>query len=420
MDSVLMPNEIELYVETMVPQDLRNLGSEQWLDWHYRLQKLNQEAAVEASQLKEEHVKEAMVSFGKAKILVHEAICINIWKFKVLPRLLKLEPQPESTFIAYSILYHEGVSVSLLELVMFHANCCEALEDSSLDLLDYACGTVSQLLSVKPTDPKFHKENPEEELMRQRSNLSFEIGIRCLTILRYLTENIASLPISVSSGLYTTYDVPVLLTEILLVRPWIKNKKVYVTSKWKDWDGEQLPQSDAQVWLTLRYILLDPECSKYYPITESRRNQLVKLLNMLTPTLLDQLSPLLELKHWLCRMSCLQKYASPPKPILLEAILDIKEAIMRQCQGKWRKIAEKQAPVIFNSNKASLQEAARKLTEAYNTELLEHFESKGTQQLCAKCDNNAIQRCSQCKNTWYCSRSCQVADWSSHKLNCNS
>lgn len=64
-----MPNEIELYVETMAPQNMENLGSEQWLDWHNRLQKLNQEAAVEVACLKEEHVKETLVSFEKVSTL---------------------------------------------------------------------------------------------------------------------------------------------------------------------------------------------------------------------------------------------------------------------------------------------------------------------------------------------------------------
>lgn len=61
----------------------------------------------------------------KVKCLVHEVILINIWKHKVLPNILKLKPNPQSTFLAYSILYHEGVCVSLLELVVYHMNCCE-------------------------------------------------------------------------------------------------------------------------------------------------------------------------------------------------------------------------------------------------------------------------------------------------------
>ncbi|CAG9764398.1 unnamed protein product [Ceutorhynchus assimilis] len=417
MESVLMPNEIDLFVDSMVPQNMKNLGTEQWLDWHNRLQKLNQEAAVEAACLKEEHVKETLVSFGKAKILVHEAILINIWKYTVLPKLLKLEPNPESTFIAYSILYHEGVCVSLLELVMYHSSCCEALEDSAIDLLDYVSGVISQLLNVKQEETPKHHENAQEELFRQRKNLSFEIGIKGLGILRYLAENMERLPVSVCSRLYGTHDVPVLLTEILMSKPWLNNGKQYVAGKWKDWDYEQLGQAEAQVWLTLRYILLDPECMKYYPITESRRNQLTRLLPLMSPTLLDQLSPMFELKHWLCKVSCLQEYSAPPKPLLLEAILDIKECIMQECGGKWKEIARKQVGNIFTKNKESLKDAAMKLTDAYNTDLLEQFEVKDS-QMCAQCGKSAIQRCSKCKQSWYCSRSCQVNHWPQHKEDC--
>ena len=28
------------------------------------------------------------------------------------------------------------------------------------------------------------------------------------------------------------------------------------------------------------------------------------------------------------------------------------------------------------------------------------------------------KRCQKCKNAWYCSRACQIADWSSHKVIC--
>lgn len=118
--------------------------------------------------------------------MVHEAILINIWKHKILPLLLQLEPEPENTFIAYSILYHEAVSVALLELVMFHANSCEALGDAAADLLDYTHGTVSQLLVLDDCDTECR--NARLELIKQRDDLSFDIGIRSLTVLRYLSE----------------------------------------------------------------------------------------------------------------------------------------------------------------------------------------------------------------------------------------
>lgn len=173
---------------------------------------------------------------------------------------------------------------------------------------------ISQLLSLQhQKKPPNYKETAEQELARQRDTLAFEIAVRCLTILRYLVENMQGLPISVCSRLYTTYDIPVLLTEILVAKPWVKNNKLYMAGKWKEWDQEQLGQAEAQVcapknpkfnykmlfkqvWLSLRYLLLDPDCPKYYPITENRRNQLVRLLPLISPTLLDQLAPLIELK----------------------------------------------------------------------------------------------------------------------------
>lgn len=101
---------------------------------------------------------------------------------------MKIEPNPESTFIAYSIFYHEAVCVALLELVLYHPSCCEALEDSAIDLLDYVSGTTSQLLSVTKQD-SINNESAEKELTRQRNNLVFDIGIRSLSIVRYLAES---------------------------------------------------------------------------------------------------------------------------------------------------------------------------------------------------------------------------------------
>ncbi|KAF7273666.1 hypothetical protein GWI33_013613 [Rhynchophorus ferrugineus] len=418
MDSVLMPSEIELFVETMQPHSMKNLGTEQWLEWHNRLQKLNQEALVEAAAVKEEHVQEVLVSYGKAKVLIHEAVLVHIWKYKVLPKLLKLEAEPQCTFIAYSVLYHEAVCVSLLELVMYHASFCEALDDTAVDLLDYVSGVISQLLNAKPRDQPQHRENAEEELFRQRGNLSFEIGIRALSMLRYLTENMDRLPISVCNRVYTTHDVPVLLVEVLHAKPWQHDDKQYHNGKWSQWDGERLAQAEAQVWLTLRHVLLDPECPKYYPITENRRNQLVRLICLMGPHILDQLSPLAELKHWLCRLSCLEEYAAPAKPLLLEPVLEIKERILQECGGKWRRIAEKQLQYIFSDDRDTLQEAAKKLTEAYNTDLIEKFENDDT-HTCVNCGKVAIQRCSKCKRSWYCSRACQVDNWQSHKEKCH-
>ncbi|CAG9858510.1 unnamed protein product [Phyllotreta striolata] len=417
MEYVLLPNEIEMYVDTMKAQNMECLGSPQWIEWHQRMQKLNQEALVEASALKEERVKETLVCFGKVPILVHEAILISIWKQKILPQLMKLEPQPETTIVAYSIMYHEAVCVSLLELVLFHPNCCEALDDAASDLLEYSCSNVSQLLVVEYKEQELH-EKSEKEISRQKNNLVFEIGMKSLTLVRYISENLDSLPVGVKSKIFGDYDVPILFTEILTKAPWIRGDKIYSGGKWRDWDREQLGQQEAQVWLTIRQLILDPECPKYYSFTDRHRAQLMKLTSMMTPTLLDQLSPLIELKHWLCRLSVMENPSSAPKPLLIETVLDIKESILKQTEGRWKKLAKKQLPHVFPTDRETLHELAGKLCEAYNTELLEKLEAKQDAK-CASCGKEAIQRCSRCHQVWYCGRQCQVDHWKEHSTDCS-
>lgn len=216
------------------------------MDCHQRLQKLNQEALIEASQLKDEHVKESLVTLSKVSILVHEAVLITIWKQKILPNLLLLEPNPPNTFLVYTILYHEAVAVALLENVMFHANCCDALGDTAADLLEYSCNAASQLLAPRQSIEEVQEAS--KELLKHKENLIFEVGIRVLSIIRYLAENLDRLPLSVCSRMYDVYDVPILFVELLLVRPWTKNgNSQFTAGKWMKWDGEALGQAEAQV-----------------------------------------------------------------------------------------------------------------------------------------------------------------------------
>ncbi|KAK5648659.1 hypothetical protein RI129_003551 [Pyrocoelia pectoralis] len=420
MDSILLSTEIDLYVDTMKAQDMTTIGTRSWLEWHQRLQKLNQEALIEAAAVKEEYVQEALVTFGKIAVLVHEAILINVWKHKILPLLLRMEKDPSCTFVAYSVLYHEAVCVALLELIMYHANAAQALGDSAADLLHYCYGTVSQLLVLKEDIEDEDDHKSKQDLIRQRDDLAFDIGVRSLTILRYLGDNLDRLPLAVTARMFGINDVPILLTQMLIEKPWIRKGRQYVGGKWFDWDGESVTKVEAQVWLALRQLLLDPSCPSHYKITDSRRAQLMKLQQFLTPVLVDQISPLIELQQWLHRISVADQPCTPPVPILLEVMLEIQDKIIAECEGKWKQMARQQLSQIFSKNHAEIVETAQCLNEAYNTELLEKFDdiNKKPERNCVKCGKGAMQRCSRCKSIWYCSRNCQVSHWSNHKEDC--
>lgn len=61
-----------------------------------------------------------------------------------------MEKQPENTFIAYIILYHEMTAVGLLQNILYHIDSIEAAGDVVLDLIDYCTTEIVRLLSQVP------------------------------------------------------------------------------------------------------------------------------------------------------------------------------------------------------------------------------------------------------------------------------
>lgn len=139
---------------------------------------------------------------------------------------------------------------------------------------------------------------------------------------------------------------------------------------------------------------------------------------MLSPVILDQLSPLMQLKHFLSQICMGDQPTANSKPILLESVLEIKKKIVSENEGKWKTLAQEQLPIVFCNDQKTLMETANALSAAYNTDLLEKMETKKKAE-CKQCGKTAIQRCSHCKKEWYCSRSCQVTHWPQHKEECN-
>lgn len=148
MSDVVFPEELAYFVESLRPFQLHEVGTSRWLDCHEMVIKLSQQAILEAVSHREECVKEYMVLHEKLKVLIHEAYCILLWKTKVLPHLLNIDPNPEATFLIYTVLFHEGSVISLLEIALFHQNGCESLKETSVDLVDYCAQAIAQLIGL--------------------------------------------------------------------------------------------------------------------------------------------------------------------------------------------------------------------------------------------------------------------------------
>lgn len=80
---------------------------------------------------------------------------------------------------------------------------------------------------------------------------------------------------------------------------------------------------------------------------------------------MDQLSPLMELKQWLSHISMSQQ-VTKSRPLLLETVLEVKEKILTEAGGKWKKIAKQQLPRIFSTDERELRKIARKYKICYS------------------------------------------------------
>ncbi|EDV39171.1 uncharacterized protein Dana_GF25173 [Drosophila ananassae] len=453
MVNFVYPEELYMFVESIRPFEVRDVGSSKWLEVHEMVIKLSQQAALELAQNREEEVKEFLISRDKLRLLIHEAYCVTLWKTRVLPHLLEIDPNPQATFLIYTVLYHEAAVVALLDVCLYHPSGCETLQESVLDLVDYCAQAVAQVIGL--VSMGYHENESKldvdeavlTELERQKRDLIYKIGLRCISILNYLADNIELFHLSAKRRMLVTHDIPWLMVDVLCFRPWqrktSKGLQKFIDEKWTNVDDvAKIVKPEAQAWFCVRQLLLNGQAMEHYTLNESRCKQLYKLLGLMHETLLDQLPPLIELKQFLSRLTLAGTPGSKSDTLLLEDIPQIQEELMKEVDrdGGFYQIAQAQDSVFLSKNKNDICALATRLSSAYGTELLCELEQTidetgakeepapsdsgaggdggSAEHHCATCQAKAKKKCANCKQVHYCSRDCQLKDWPKHKAAC--
>ena len=81
----------------------------------------------------------------------------------------------------------------------------------------------------------------------------------------------------------------------------------------------------------------------------------------------------------------------------------------------WNAIAKYQMENFFNKDANDPKADMDSLLRLYGSDVFEQFMEDPK---CGECGDPATQRCSKCKNEWYCSRECQIKRWKQHKEMC--
>ncbi|NXF57335.1 ZMY10 protein, partial [Ciccaba nigrolineata] len=437
----LLPAEAEALVRALQSTELRDTGGQGWLRQHECVEKLNMHAILSASAGQEQLLTELLVTYAKIPVLIGELISVEIWKHKIFPVLCRLEDfKPRSTFPIYVVLHHEASIINLLETVFFHKEICESAEDSILDLIDYCHRKLTLLaarsangqsvtpVGLRPEDLASPSSMqavlvPPQELQKQAEMMEFEISLKALSVLRFITDQVESLPLSALTRMLNTHNLPCLLVELVEHCPWSCREagklKKFENGVWHvvpPEDQVKMTKLDGQVWLALLNLLLSPECRRKYHFDGFNKSQLLKLRAFLTDVLMDQLPNLVEMQRFLSHLAVTEP-APPKKDLILEQVPIIWDHILKKNTGKWEAIAKHQVKCVFSPTEEELKLQARRWAQTYSLDMMEALAPDKPR--CRVCGAEAAKRCSRCRNEWYCTRACQVQHWQKHKAACN-
>lgn len=425
--------ECERLVEQLEPMEPKSIGSLKWIEQHCNIDRLNVQAHHCVINQTDEFVVEAMISFDKLPLLVHELILIEIWKAKALPALKEDLEELRSGFKPYLIMYQEAVLANLLETCLFSESAAQAVGETGLiELVDWCARKVTYLNSMTFAEieephiiktAKEYAEQPGPDIDKQRRELEFQCCMTALSILRFLSEHMTKLDLGVMGRIISPNDMPMQLVPLLDNNPWTHRTKAnntlktFVDGKWEKLEETEflrLNKYQAQVWLSIYNMVMEPSMRQKYEINSHRKGVLLGLRKFFNTALVDQLPVLGDLQRTVEELSMMAaQEASQQSFFVLEQVMTMRDDLLKQ---DWNQIIEYAQEVTFEETEESHQEEMKRLCEWYNSFDVENFLDDPK---CARCGQPAEKRCSRCKNEWYCGRECQVAAWEGHKVVCD-
>ena len=172
----------------------------------------------------------------------------------------------------------------------------------------------------------------------------------------------------------------------------------------------QVPKAEAQIWLTVYNLFMNPDVRAKYELSSYRKQNLLRLRKFINEVVIDQIPVLGNLLRSLEELSMMGD--TLPSKISTFAIQLLPELQDRISHNKnWNEIAEFQIKNYLIESPEE-RKAAIELMMTGLEDILD-------EPICSECGEAATNRCSKCHHEWYCSRKCQVAAWKKHKEICS-
>ena len=375
---IVDPSEAERYVEALSKFSIEQVGSSAWMEQHRNLEKLNLQAHQSAMSNSDEYVLEAILTFEKLDVLIHDLIVIEAWKEHVYPCLLD-RVAGKNTMRIYFVLYHEATVVNLIEVLLYHKHVCQAGGERMLELVDYAARKMTRLQSgydfrthnpeagaakksgdasedARQAAESLASRSPRDELAQHLTEIEFKLCISACSLARFLCEHADSMPLSVASRITDTHDLLILLVPLIENPPWtrrLENGKwqKLVDYKWADVaiiDLLKVTKLEGQPWLALYHLLAKEVFRERYHLNSFRKAQVLRLRKYLNEVMLDQLPFLADIMRYMDELAITDVPESAgvgSGVFMFQQVAVMREGLLKG--QKWEEIADLQMASVF-------------------------------------------------------------------------
>lgn len=402
MPPVIDPMEAERFVEGLEKFDLEQVGSSKWMEQHRRLERLNLQAHQNAMTNSDEYVLEAILTFNKLDVLIHDLLLIEAWKEYVYPHLLD-KVAGRNTMRIYFILYHEATIINLFELLLYHKHICEAGAERILELVDYvarkltrinsgydfrqieiydksAIATGSDEARIKEYTSYVANRTPHDELAQYVTEIEFKVCISACSIARFICEHCDILPLSVITRISDIHDFLILVIPLIENPPWTRRLdsgkwQKLVDHKWTDVkpiDLLKVTKYEGQPWLTVYHLLAKTEFRARYHLNSYRKGQLLRIRKYINDTLLDQLPILADIQRYMDELALTEvpePNESSNSVFLFQQVATMRESIMKK--KDFEQIASFQLANVFTMTDKDDKDV-RALADLWSDDLTEN------------------------------------------------
>eukprot|EP00605_Chrysophyceae_sp_TOSAG23-4_P000190 GSChrysophyteH1.ASY1.ANO1.226.1 assembled CDS len=386
--------EAERFVEELRCFDIEQVGNSEWMEQHRRIEKLNVQAHQSAAANNEEFVLEAILTFEKMDVLIHDLLVIEAWKENVYPELLDRVAGRNSMRI-YFVLYHEATVVNLMEVIFYHKHVCSQCGERFIELVDYCARKLTRLQSgydfrsrspqvatsnineenaserAKQIAKEIENRTPQEDMAEHLTDIEFKVCISSCTIARFICEHADALPLSVVSRIADVHDYLMLIVPLIENPPWTRRHpdghwEKLIEYKWEKVEPINLLQVtklEGQPWLALYHLVAKDTFRERYHLNSFRKGQFLRVRKYLNEVLLDQLPFLADIMRYMDELQLSEVGQDNHQNVFNFQQVSLKrESLLKN--KDWPKVADLQMETVFTMTDKDDKDV-RKMADLY-------------------------------------------------------